>query len=46
LIEKHVTLDLPLPHTDKVATFSIIAGIEYMVSLRKSGKYIPGCYHI
>jgi len=28
LIEKHVTLDLPLPHRDKVIPFSKIAGIE------------------
>jgi hypothetical protein len=46
LLEKHVTLDLPLPHTDKVIPFSKIAGIENLESLRKSGKYIPGCYRI
>ena len=46
IIERRITLDLPLPHTDKVVPFSKIAGIENLESLRKSGKYIPGCYRI
>jgi hypothetical protein len=48
IVRKRVTLDLPLPHTDKVAKFSKIAGIENLKSLRKSKsyKYISGCYRI
>jgi len=40
------TMDLPIPHTNKVAVFSKIAGVENLDSLKKSGKYIPGCYRI
>jgi len=39
-------MDLPIPHTNKVAVFSKIAGVENLDSLKKSGKYIPGCYRI
>jgi len=46
LMEKRITLDLPLPHTDKIIPFSKIAGVENLKSLKKSGKYIPGCYRI
>jgi GIY-YIG catalytic domain len=46
IIEKVVTVDLPTPHTDKVSVFSKIAGIENSESLRKSGKYVSGCYRI
>ena len=41
-----ITLDLPLPHTSKVSNFSKIAGVENLERLRKSGKFIPGCYRI
>lgn len=46
LIENPITLDLPLPHTDKVAVFSEIAGPEYLDNIRKFDKYVPGCYRI
>lgn len=39
-------MDLPIPHTNKVAVFSLIAGVENLESLKKAGKYIPGCYRI
>jgi hypothetical protein len=41
-----ITLDLPLPHTNKVSNFSKIAGVENLERLKKSGKFIPGCYRI
>ena len=31
------TLDLPIPHTDKISNFSKVAGVENLDSLRKSG---------
>jgi len=46
LVEKSVTLDLPIPHTDKIIPFSKIAGVENLESLRKSNKYVSGCYRI
>ena len=46
IIKKVVTLNLPVSHTKEVAIFSKIAGIENLESLRKSGKYVPGCYRI
>jgi len=46
LADRLITLDLPIPHTNKVSIFSKIAGIENMESLKKSGKYVPGCYRI
>lgn len=39
-------MDLPIPHTNKVAVFSKIAGVENLESLKKSGNSIPGCYRI
>ena len=46
LCNNPITLDLPLPHTNKVSNFSKIAGVENLERLRKSGKFIPGCYRI
>jgi len=46
IIENSVTLDLPLPGTKKVISFSKIAGVENLESLKKSGKFVPGCYRI
>lgn len=46
LVENPITLDLPLPHTDKVAVFSKIAGPEYLDNIRKFDKFVPGCYRI
>lgn len=39
-------MNIPIPHTKNVAIFSKIAGVEYLDSLKKSGKYMPGCYRI
>jgi len=46
LVNNPITLDLPWPHTANVAKLSKIAGVENLDSLRKSGKYVPGCYRI
>lgn len=46
LVENPITLDLPLPHTEKVAVFSEIAGPEYLDNIRKFDKFVPGCYRI
>lgn len=46
IIRKRVNLDLPIPHTYKVTKFSKIGGIENLKSLRKSYKFISGCYSI
>jgi NUMOD1 domain len=46
IVETVITVDLPIPRSDKVSAFSKIAGIENLESLRKSGKYVPGCYRI
>lgn len=39
-------MDLPFPHIKKVAPFAKIAGVENSYNLKKSGKYITGCYRI
>ena len=46
LYKNPITLDLPIPHTDKISNFSKVAGVENLDSLRKSGKFVPGCYRI
>jgi GIY-YIG catalytic domain. len=46
LYKNPITLDLPIPHTDKISDFSKVAGVENLDSLRKSGKFVPGCYRI
>jgi hypothetical protein len=46
IFERRITLDLPKPHTNKVAKFSKIAGVENLESIKKSGKYVSGCYRI
>jgi len=46
LVDQNITLDFPKPHTDKVIPFSKVAGIENLENLRKTGKFIPGCYRI
>ena len=41
-----ITLDLPRSGEDSVTSFSKVAGVEHMGSLKKPGNFIPGCYRI
>jgi hypothetical protein len=44
IAETGITVDLSIPHTEKVSVFSKIAGVENMESLKKSesGKFFSG----
>lgn len=54
IIEKAITVDLPVPRTNKINVFSKIVvplcpcapSVENLESLRKSGKYVYDCYRI
>jgi len=46
IFEKRITLNLPRPKSKYITPFSKVAGPENLDSLKKSGKFIPGCYRI
>lgn len=41
-----ITLDLPIPHTNKILKFAQVADVENLESIKNSGKYVPDCYRI
>jgi hypothetical protein len=46
IYNNRITLDLPRSHEESVIPFSKVADVEYMESLKKSRKFVPGCYRI